>query len=80
VNHANRLDPMLGIRPRGISGNKGQGTVLIGQQARRLQSRGAITGEKKSSLCAEAAFFHNVERDKRLELSTYTLARYRSTN
>jgi hypothetical protein len=24
--------------------------------------------------------FMNLERDKRLELSTYTLARYRSTN
>ena len=27
-----------------------------------------------------ASLFRNLERDKRLELSTYTLARYRSTN
>jgi hypothetical protein len=34
--------------------------------------------EKREAQCFP--FLQNMERDKRLELSTYTLARYRSTN
>ncbi len=36
-----------------------------------------LSGEKGKLLLP---FFNFLERDKRLELSTYTLARYRSTN
>ncbi len=35
-------------------------------------------GKKKGS--SLLSFLFNLEREKRLELSTYTLARYRSTN
>jgi hypothetical protein len=38
----------------------------------------AQTNAKKQSVFTDCLC--NVERDKRLELSTYTLARYRSTN
>ena len=36
--------------------------------------------EGKPKLPVFSNYFLNLERDKRLELSTYTLARYRSTN
>jgi len=36
--------------------------------------------QKKKPQTIRPGASQNVERDKRLELSTYTLARYRSTN
>jgi hypothetical protein len=41
-------------------------------------SEGGRTNREKGK--HQASLFRNMERDKRLELSTYTLARYRSTN
>ena len=43
----------------------------------RLFTPATVTDNKKAVV---SDGFLNLERDKRLELSTYTLARYRSTN
>jgi hypothetical protein len=46
-------------------------------QLRTAERKSEPEKKKGSSLLS---FLFNLEREKRLELSTYTLARYRSTN